>query len=346
MSRPHPLLRLGLWPLAEIYAGVQRLRVWLYKRGFLKSHRLPGLVISIGNIEVGGTGKSPLVVAVSRYLLSQGASPAILTRGYRSGLAADESIVLRGSEVLLPAAQTSEPRCDEARMQAVQLAGVPVIVGARRFEAAQRYLTHYPPPTHWILDDGFQHLRLRRDLDLVLLDAHKPFDNGHCLPLGRLRESPSALRRAHAVIFTRATTALPEASYLSLLSGWRLPYFRASFVDGAPRLMAGPETKDRPVEKWILALGLARPERLIKSLEAQGLSIIRQHIVGDHEAFDSALLQSWKDEADALLTSEKDYWRAPRALASLGLPVYVIPLGIHWREPESLQKIFNLLTPR
>lgn len=335
-----------LWPFAFLYAQVQRLRVWLYRSGWFRSHRLPGYVISVGNIEAGGTGKSPLVVALCRYLLNQGSHPVVLTRGYRSGLATHDSLVLRGSEVLLAAEKSGPVHCDEARMQAMQLGEVPIIVGSKRWKAAQRYLLKFPAPTHWILDDGFQHLPLQRDLDLILLDARRPFDKGFCLPLGRLRERPAALRRAHAVIFTRADEDHPAATFLYMLQTWQLPFFRVSFRDGSPQLMAGSLSSEAPVKKWILALGLARPERLVRSLKERGLLIVRQHITRDHERFDVELLRSWSSEADALITSEKDYWRAPEALATIGLPVYTIPLELDWLEPHSLPKIFNILTSR
>ncbi len=333
-------------PFSLFYSLLQCLRAFAYQRQIFSSHRLPGKVISIGNIELGGTGKSPLVIEVCRYLESIGARPAVLTRGYRSGLHPKDSLVLLGAELVLPPENSPTVNPDEARMQAVRLATVPIIVGSLRFRAAQRFLSKFPAPTHWILDDGFQHLSIKRDLDLVLLDARRPFDTGWCLPAGRLREPFSALRRADAVIFTRADADFPAASALQLIKRWDLPSFRARFADGSPVLMVGkePSHPSHQPKRWLLALGLARPERLERSLEAQGFSIIRRHLVGDHERFDFNLLKAAATEADGLLTSEKDYWRAPEAFADLGIPIYTLPLHVDWIEPGSLPKIFNLLT--
>ena len=161
------MLRKLLTPLTIIYGLLLALRNLFYDIGILKSEELPGKVLSVGNIAMGGTGKSPMVVAIARHLLKEGYSPAILSRGYKSGLAASDSLVLLGSEVIVrPEGDVFHG--DESKMQAEQLKTVPVVVGQKRFRAAQRFLREAPEkiPTHWILDDGFQDYKIKKDLTI------------------------------------------------------------------------------------------------------------------------------------------------------------------------------------
>jgi tetraacyldisaccharide 4'-kinase len=335
-----------LWPLALVYRWIVSLRVALYHRGWLKGQHLPGIVISVGNIEVGGTGKSPLVMALATCLVQSGARPVVLTRGYRSGLGPDESAVLHGSELLLTPQQSSSFHADEARMQAQRLREVPVIVGRRRYAAARRYLHHFPAPSHWILDDGFQHLQLERDCDIVLLDADRPFDNGQCLPVGRLREHPSALKRAQLVVFTRANAKRPSIEVQERIESWGVRTLRVAFQNGEPRQVAGPEQAWRAVKRWSLAIGIARPERVIQNLPAWGIKLQHCYRVQDHSAFEPARLRDIARGSDALLTTEKDYWRDPALFDQLAIPVYYLPLDLAWTQAESLPNFlreFNLL---
>lgn len=333
-----------LLPLAWLYAWVNRGRALSYRLGLLKPRRLPGKVFSVGNIEVGGTGKSPVVVALCQALKAQGASPVILTRGYRSGLKKDESAVLKGESIILEATFASHFQADEARMQAAQLEDVPVVIGSRRYAAAQRYLAHFPAPSHWILDDGFQHLMIARDCDIVLLDAQAPLGNGWCLPAGRLRESPQALRRAQFLLFTRAQFS----TELSFPSGWprdlRLPLYRVQFRDGTPLQKAGPSTPIHEVKRWTVALGIARPERLIETLKRSGLPLGTPYLVGDHVNFDFARILSILSPNGAILTTEKDYWRARSEFQRLDCPVFILPLELQWEDPSALSNIVDSFT--
>ncbi len=332
-----------LAPLGWLYSLLMSLRVWLFQKGFLASHRLPGKVISVGNLEVGGTGKSPVVIALAEYLLAQGQRPAILTRGYRSGLARDESLTFLGSQILQVPQRTQRFHADEARMQAQKLGRVPVVVGAKRWAAAKRYLQSYPCPTHWLLDDGFQHLTIHRDLDVVLLDAGRPFDNGLCIPAGRLREPVRALRRAHFLFLTRSHPGV-ECPELKRLQALQMPFFKVFFKEAPPQQLAGPVIDPQIVEAWGLALGIARPERVRESLKSLGIKAREELIVGDHQSFSQEDLGQLAQKSDALLTTEKDYWRSPEAFAELQKPIFVLPLTVSWDEALSLSNLFKGLT--
>lgn len=321
-----------LAPLGWLYGGIMRLRRFLYQKNVLRSHQLPGFVISVGNLEAGGTGKSPVVMAVATHLLKTGARPAILTRGYRSGLDAEESAVLQGADILMPPASGKAFHADEATMQARRLGQVPVIIGAQRWAAAQRYLAKHPAPTHWILDDGFQHLKLKRQLDIVLLDAEKPLHNGRCLPAGRLREFPRTLKFAQLIFLTRAR--VQRAPFI--LHNMTAPVIPIAFGNGTPRQMLGPESPWPSHSAVILALGIAHPDRVVEHCRQQRYPIIEQLTVGDHELFPQEKLESLTKKAGAILTTEKDFWRQSELLQSLKVPVYVLPLDLSFPESFAL----------
>ena len=157
--------------LAVLFAFLSHMRNLLYDRAFLKARRLPAKVISVGNIMVGGTGKSPMVIALARYYQSRGERVAILTRGYRSRLKSRDYIVLKNGAFQMGSTYIEESGADEALMQSFLLVDVPVIVGARRFAAAVEFLRNTPNsqhPTIYILDDGFQHRKIARDLDIAI----------------------------------------------------------------------------------------------------------------------------------------------------------------------------------
>ena len=181
------LLRGAGWVLSKPYAGLLWLRRRLYRLGLLGAYKPAVPVISIGNITTGGTGKTPMVVWVVRWLKSAGLQPAILTRGYKA----------------------VDGRADEAEML-WQATGVPVVAEADRVDAARSAVAGGAEVL--VLDDGFQHLRLRRDLDIVLIDATNPFGFGHCLPRGLLREPVSALGDADAVDLRRTRIPHPPAT--------------------------------------------------------------------------------------------------------------------------------------
>ncbi len=344
MTYPPLWLRLLLWPLSWLYSGVTRARRNWYERGFLSSFPLEGTVISIGNIEAGGTGKSPMTLELCRVLLQGGARPVILTRGYKSGLSPKESAVLLGEKVILQAQNTLNFVADEARMQAAALEAVPIIVGSDRYTAAKRYLENYPAPTHWILDDGFQHQRIRRDIDIVLLDAERPFDNGHCLPAGLLREGKTSLKKADWIIFTRAETDHPNAAVRAVLAAYSVPFSSVNFISGEPRPIKESAPHWRIIKAWTLGLGLAKPERVEAGIKKFNLPVRHRVRSADHEIFDKKSLTLCLDSSEALLITEKDYWREKPYFDLLAKPVYVIPLSIKWQKNESFIQILEVLT--
>ena len=185
------ILKSFLWILSFVYLLAVTAIVWLYRRGILKQHRLGRPVVSVGNITVGGTGKTPLVIAIARIYRQRQLKPVILTRGYMG----------RGTG-------SGPGQSDEAAMMREALGDVPVLSGADRIKTAGDFLKNNQADV-FILDDGFQHWRLARDLDIVAIDAANPWGNGCLLPRGILREPLKALRRADVLVLTK--TDLPQA---------------------------------------------------------------------------------------------------------------------------------------
>src|SRR5216684_6997544 len=180
-----PLVRMLLWPLSLLYGAFVRLRFWLYAKGVLKQKRLKTPVVSVGNLTVGGTGKTPMVIWLAEQFLAEGKRVAILSRGYRG----------------------TNGTSDEIELMKFRLQGrVSFGVGKNRFAEGRR-LESQQSIDVFLLDDGFQHLQLARDLDILLMDASRPLAGETLLPAGRLREPLAAMSRANLIVFTRAETA-------------------------------------------------------------------------------------------------------------------------------------------
>ena len=188
-----------LRPVGALYTAIVTLRNTLYTRGIFQAHRLPCTVISVGNIVVGGTGKTPTVIAIAKQLQEDGVRIAILLRGYKRQSREKITVVSDGEKRLCSHTESG----DEADMMARLLPGIPIIVGRNRYAAGQLAIERFKSDV-LILDDGFQHRQLHRDVDIVTVDATRPFGTGQLLPAGTLREPLTALRRADILLLTRA----------------------------------------------------------------------------------------------------------------------------------------------
>jgi tetraacyldisaccharide 4'-kinase len=199
-DRPTSFLSLGagLYLISLVYGGLQQLRTFAFQQKLMPARKLACKVICVGNLAVGGTGKTPMTMLVARAARDLGCRPAIVSRGY-GGLAEKQGgIVSDGQTIRMGPEQAG----DEPYLMAGRLRGIPVIVGRNRYAAGKIAVDDFNADVI-VLDDGFQHLKLKRDIDLVLLDCTRPFGNFHTLPRGTLREPASALERATACILTR-----------------------------------------------------------------------------------------------------------------------------------------------
>lgn len=306
-------------PLSALYGTLARARRARYTRRPHLRRRLQHPVISVGNIVVGGSGKTPVVAAIARMLKDAGEQPAILSRGYaRRVRSRDPLVVSDGSQVLADVQQSG----DEPQMLARALPGVPVIVGRDRY-ACGRLAEEQLHATVLLLDDGFQHLPLARDVDLLVMSAADLRES--TLPSGRLREPLGAARAAHAVI-VRGSDA--DASGVSTAVGVSTA-FRLEVVYDPPRRVEpyGQPLGDIAGRRVAAVAGIALPERFFAALRDQRWDVTRQWAFRDHYWFTAADVQRISDTArdvgvDLVITTEKDAVR----LAPL-LPAGLAPRG-------------------
>jgi len=342
-------LEIFLFPLLAvswIYGVVVRLRKTLYQRGLFKSRRLPCKVISVGNITLGGTGKTPLVVALARELLKRGMSVGILSRGYKGMKEGQGGIVSDNKRIYLTPAESG----DEPFMLARMLPGVPVLVGKKRYEmgiyAHERFGMNV-----LILDDGFQHLRIKRDLDIVLIDARRRFGNGHLFPRGPLREPLRCLRRASMFVLAKAEPSLPLNEIESVLS-YHAPavplyhsrYKSAFFMEAAPRKMFPPHVVQG---KRVFAFaGIADPGYFIYLLKRLGADIVKEIHFPDHYNYDLKdvlMLREHSKTVDLFVTTEKDFVKLQR-LPLDDIPLYILGIEQEIVEATFYQDVFSALS--
>lgn len=329
-------VRFFLGVLSRFYSFLTELRNKLYDVGYLKTHKLKGVTISVGNVVAGGTGKSPVVIAIANYLVAEGHRPAIVTRGFRSGLSGDDSMTLLNGEVVLAPMGSRTKKtihADEAMMQSRELKNVPVVIGRNRFASVERFCQLKgdiaKDVTHWLIDDGFQHRKLHRDIDLVLLDSESPFGNRKLLPLGTLRESVSNLKRCTSILFTRSDLQVPKLTFVDELrdKGLKNIYF-APLKVGQPVMVQGIAKKSLTDSQTTVAVvsAISRPERFVQSLSKLGVKTREKYFLPDHWTFDSEKLKVLARKHDAMITTSKDYWRDPDMFSDLNIPVYVLPI--------------------
>ena len=289
-------LRAALWPFGVLYGAVAALRNWTFDAGLRAVHRLSAPVVSIGNLTVGGTGKTPTVAWLCALAKARGRTPGVLARGYGrapGALLNDEGTMLQRRLPWL--LQQQDP--DRA-------AG-----GVRLVQAGADFV---------VLDDGMQHRRLHRDLDVVCLDATLPFGNGMCLPAGDLREFRSGLRRAGVVLLTRASALVPtqlraRVDRIRALAGAALPVHACEHAPAA--LVAAHDGSEQPLSllqgrRVVLLSAIARPQSFRATVEGLGADVVAELRHRDHHRFTAAEVAAAVAAAqrhDALLlTTEKD----------------------------------------
>jgi tetraacyldisaccharide 4'-kinase len=296
--------------LSLLYRSIIRLRQTLYQYGLLRSEKPACKVISVGNITLGGTGKTPMVIALAGLLSQKQKRPAVISRGYGRKDDSAVLIVSDGSSVLVDTLTGG----DEPVLIGSKLSGVPVVVGKNRREASQFAVQRFGADLV-ILDDGFQHLKLKRDVDIVLIDAADPFGNGKLFPSGILREPVVSLRRAHAVVLTRADAAdAVESLRERIRQVTAAPVFTsheraADLIDTSTR-----DVKPLSVLRGTRMLafsGIARPLSFAALLRSLGGVIAAECVYPDHHEYSktdlAAIFQKAADERVSLIvTTEKD----------------------------------------
>jgi tetraacyldisaccharide 4'-kinase len=305
---------LVLAAFSTLYGAGVGFRLAGYTMGLLRPRTLPGFVISIGNLTAGGTGKTPAVALLAQWAIHRGYRVAVLSRGYGGAYREKVLEVSDGTRIKAGPRESG----DEPHLLARRLKGVPIVLGKKRHLAGkvafERFKTNL-----FILDDGFQHLGLKRDLNLVLLDAANPFGNGRILPWGPLREPVGQLKRADAFILTRSKdlrSGMDLHNYLEEGFPGR-PIYHA---DHLPEKVVLPWKKEEIAPeslkgKRVLAFaGIARPDAFKETLLNLGADVQRFESFRDHYPFREdelrALIRQGKElGVQYVITTEKDWMR-------------------------------------
>jgi tetraacyldisaccharide 4'-kinase len=325
-----------LTALTAPYALGHRLRLQAYARGWTTVKRLPCRVISVGNLTLGGTGKTPLVEAIAALLQRQGRRVGVLSRGYgRQG--SERLVVVSDGQRCLASADIAG---DEPVLLAEHLPGVPVVVGKDRYAAGVLAVRRFDLDTV-VLDDGFQHLQLARDLDIVTLDAARPFGSGRLFPRGDLRERPSAIRRADAIVLTRwePDMIVPDL----IVSRPASPLFYSRQEPLEVRVCANGQRLPLASlvgQRLAAFCGIGSPERFRRLLVELGASVVAFSAFADHHAYTRSELEGLAytakaKGAGALITTEKDGIRL-RRLQPLPFAVWELRIRATIVEPQAM----------
>jgi tetraacyldisaccharide 4'-kinase len=304
---------LGLF--STVYGLALNCRKFAYTH-FLKPDRLPAKVVCVGNLTLGGTGKTPAVIAIAQEAKKTGHNPCILTRGYK-GKAREISFVSRGEGPLMGPIEAG----DEAYLMAETLKKVTIIKGGDRFRAgiaafdnAQLAIVNLQAPTVFILDDGFQHWKLHRDVDVVLIDATNPFGNERLFPEGIMREPFDALKRAHIIVITKSDMAVPGAvtAVTRKIKQYNpdVPLYTASHSPAGLINASGDITGLELLrgKRFYVFSGIANPVYFQSSLVKCGAHVVDSKNFKDHRVYTQSDTDKIKSDAMGLdiITTEKD----------------------------------------
>jgi len=342
-----PLLHFLLMILSMLYGIAVRLRTMLYDYRVFKTRTLPCGVISIGNLTVGGTGKTPMTIYMAQLLKDIGYKPAVISRGYKGlaekkgGVVSDRQKVHLGPDVA----------GDEPFMMAQRLKNIPVLVGADRFRIGMKAVEKFSPD-FIIFDDAFQHRRLKRDLEIVLVDDKSFFGNQHLLPRGILREPVSGISRSDLFVLTRCDeTSINSFDRLSVMApgkeifkSFHEPYVCGvfsstdSYSAGSSELNVSQEYGFLKTSKVFVFSGIAKNEEFFKTVKKITGDVIDRVVFDDHHKYaeeDFRLIagKSKKCSADYLVTTEKDYVKIAGKIQST-MDIVVVGIRVSFKQDE------------
>ena len=297
----------SMLPFSWLFCIVALMRRLSYVKGWLRARRVELPVVIVGNISVGGTGKTPLIIGLCNYLVQQGFSPGVVSRGYGASFSGEHSV----------AANDDAAVCGDEPLLVKHRTGCPVVVGKDRVAAARKLIAENDCDVV-LSDDGMQHYRLHRDVELAVVDADRKFGNGFCLPAGPLRETESRLGAVDMVVLHGAA----EGQYR----------FSLEFKDAVNLVTAERKPLDSFYEVTVHAVaGIGYPKRFFNQLRSCGLNVI-DHPFPDHHAFSIEDI-TFEDDLPILMT-EKDAVKCARLQPPQGDDRV---LGHCWSVPVSAQ---------
>jgi tetraacyldisaccharide 4'-kinase len=296
----HPLK-----PLSLIYDAATSIRNKFYETEFFKTEKLSAKFVSIGNITVGGTGKTPLVAFTAKILAEKGEKVCILTRGYGRENSDERVLVSDGEKILTDVKKSG----DEPFELAENLLGIASVLADKNRYEAGKWAIENLGITAFVLDDGFQHRQLKRDLDIVCIDATNPFGNHNVLPLGNLRESLSNLKRADAIVITRANLISDLGFGISDLTEKIQKYTDAQIF--VSRNKINLQSAICNLQSSVAFCGLGNPENFFSQLRQDGFDVVATKTFRDHYAYTQADADeieklAKESNAEVLLTTAKD----------------------------------------
>ena len=341
----NPLASLILPPLSAMYSAVTRARLTAYRRGWFSVSQLAAPVISVGNLTTGGTGKTPLVEWVCHVVAREtGKRACVLTRGYGRANPQSQVVVSDGTSLLAGARESG----DEPFLLAENLVGTAAVISNPDRLAAGQWAIKNLGSEVFVLDDGFQHLRLARDLDIVTIDATNPWGGRHLLPYGRLREPRAGLSRADCVVITRSEQVEDLASIkdaVQRLVG-AIPVFSSRMVtSGIRRLNGQSVNKESLLAQPAAAFcGVGNPESFFNHLRREGYTPVFTRTFADHHDYNQSdidrLLSDAKIHAvKCLLTTAKDAIKL--SAFKLDLPCHVVDIQISIDDNDRLVKMIR-----
>ncbi|HEV2835391.1 MAG TPA: tetraacyldisaccharide 4'-kinase [Pyrinomonadaceae bacterium] len=318
-------------PLSTLYGAVTKTRLSLYRRGTFHTTRLERPVISIGNITAGGTGKTPLVEWVARTIANHGKNVCILTRGYGREQPQRQVVVSDGQTILATPAEAG----DEPYLLATKLLGsAAIICNADRISAGRDAIEVFGSDC-FVLDDGFQHLRLARDLNIVTIDATNPWGGGQLLPYGRLREPISGLSRADCVVLTRADQVTNTTDLCDQIR---------AFIRGRPLFLSTMRPARAPITNEPVAAfcAVGNPQSFFADLKKAGYEVLLEKTFADHHWYtqrdiDELTAAATAAGAQSLITTAKDAVKL-RSL-SISLPYHVFEIEIAIEDEETFRNL-------
>ena len=335
------ILLLPLTLLSFLYKQSVILRNRAYHKGLLRARKLSIPVISIGNLTVGGTGKTPTTIYLARLLQSMGKRVGVLSRGYRGAASGAANVVSDGVKVRLGPGEAG----DEPFLIAEKLPGIVVLTGKDRGLAGEYAQKNFSIDVA-LLDDGFQHIKLKRDLDILLLDGRNPLGNGYLLPRGNLREPPESIRRAHLVLVTHADKNYEEIKEIIHTFNLNAPIFFADYIPVGFEHLTSQEklSLDFLHGKTVNALaGVARPEYFVSLLSQMGAEVKETLFFPDHHFYHPRELTKI-DRNSIFVTTEKDAVK----LKSLSLPecdILVLKIELKIENDEKFQDFLKKYLP-
>jgi len=287
-------------------------------------------IISIGNISMGGTGKTPFTILLAKHFIGKGKKVCILSRGYKGNIGYETHVISDGKNILVG----PDKAADEPYMMAVNCPEAIVITGKERFRSYDYAEKHFKPDVY-LLDDGFQHRRMKRDIDICLLDHKRPVSTGFMFPFGYLREPASGLSRADIVVFTRADdVTIPEKVAKHVKDK---PVFFSNIKMLGLYNVDGKADIDLAGKKVFAFAGIASPKKFFKFIKSMGAEIVGRKVYSDHHSYngtDTYVVErkAREIEAEIIVTTEKDYVKLPDDVKA---NMYYLKIDIEVNDLES-----------